>query len=61
MDRVPVDLHNFMMTPRYIGAEDSTDFYRNGKALAEGQIAAWPRFGHDVLLVENGTAALAED
>ncbi len=60
VDRVPVDLHNFMMTPRYIGAEDSADFYRNGEALAEGQIAAWRRFGHDVLLVENGTAALAE-
>jgi len=59
-DRVPVDLHNFMVTPRYIGAEDSPDFYRNGEALAEGQIAAWRRFGHDVLLVENGTAALAE-
>lgn len=60
VDRVPVDLHNFMMTPRYIGAEDSDDFYRSGEALAEGQIAAWRRFGHDVLLVENGTAALAE-
>jgi uroporphyrinogen decarboxylase len=60
VDRVPVDLHNFMMTPRYIGSEDDADFYRNGQALAEGQIAAWRRFGHDVLLVENGTAALAE-
>ena len=59
-DRVPVDLHNFMMTSRFIGAEDSPDFYRDGDALAEGQIAAWRRFGHDVLLVENGTAALAE-
>jgi uroporphyrinogen decarboxylase len=28
--------------------------------MAEGQIKAWKRFGHDVLLVENGTAALAE-
>ena len=60
VDRVPVDLHNFMMTPRFVGAADSQDFYRNGEALAEGQINAWRRFGHDVLLVENGTAALAE-
>jgi uroporphyrinogen decarboxylase len=28
--------------------------------MAEGQIKAWKRFGHDVLIVENGTAALAE-
>ena len=49
-DRVPVDLHNFMMTPRYIGSEGGPDFYRSGEALAEGQIAAWKRFGHDVLL-----------
>jgi uroporphyrinogen decarboxylase len=28
--------------------------------MAEGQIKAWERYGHDVLLVENGTAALAE-
>lgn len=59
-DRVPVDLHNFMMTPKFVGAQDSPEFYRDGTALAEGQIKAWERFGHDVLLVENGTAALAE-
>ena len=28
--------------------------------MAEGQIKAWRRFGHDVLMLENGTAALAE-
>ncbi len=28
--------------------------------MAEGQIAAWREYGHDVLLLENGTAALAE-
>lgn len=59
-DRVPVDLHNFMMTPKFVGAVGSADFYRDGEALAEGQIRAWKRFGHDVLLIENGTAALAE-
>ncbi|MCJ7716073.1 MAG: uroporphyrinogen decarboxylase family protein, partial [Anaerolineales bacterium] len=60
IDRVPVDLHNFMLTPRFMGATDFKDFYRDGEAMAEGQIKAWQRFGHDVLLVENGTAALAE-
>jgi uroporphyrinogen decarboxylase len=59
-DRVPVDLHNFMITARMMGATSYADFFRDGEAMAEGQIKAWRRFGHDVLLVENGTAALAE-
>ncbi len=59
-DRVPVDLHNFLVTARMMGASSYADFFRDGAALAEGQIMAWRRFGHDVLLVENGTAALAE-
>jgi uroporphyrinogen decarboxylase len=59
-DRVPVDLHNFQVTARMMGAVSFADFFRDGEAMAEGQIAAWRRFGHDVLLVENGTAALAE-
>jgi uroporphyrinogen decarboxylase len=59
-DRVPVDLHNFLVTARMMGAASYADFFRDGEAMAEGQIMAWRRFGHDVLLVENGTAALAE-
>jgi uroporphyrinogen decarboxylase len=59
-DRVPVDLHNFMVTARMMAVDNYEDFFRDGEAMAEGQIAAWRRFGHDVLLVENGTAALAE-
>ncbi len=59
-DRVPVDLHNFMVTARLMGAANYADFFRDGEAMAEGQIMAWRRFGHDVILVENGTAALAE-
>jgi MtaA/CmuA family methyltransferase len=59
-DRVPVDLHNFLVTARMMGASSYADFFRDGAALAHGQIMAWRRFGHDVLLVENGTAALAE-
>ncbi len=58
-DRVPVDLHNFMVTARRMGASDFADFFRDGEALAEGQIESWKRFGHDVLIIENGTAALA--
>jgi len=59
-DRVPVDLHNFLVTARMMGVDPYPDFFRDGAAMAEGQIQAWRRFGHDVLLIENGTAALAE-
>ena len=60
VDRVPVDLHNFLVTARLMGTDSYGDFFRDGGAMAEGQIKAWRRYGHDVLLVENGTAALAE-
>jgi uroporphyrinogen decarboxylase len=43
-----------------MGAASFADFFRDGEAMAEGQILAWRRFGHDMLLIENGTAALAE-
>jgi uroporphyrinogen decarboxylase len=59
-DRVPVDLHNFLVTARMMEVDSYADFFRDGEAMAEGQVKAWRRFGHDVLLVENGTAALAE-
>lgn len=59
-DRVPVDLHNFLVTARLMEVTSFADFFKDGAAMAEGQIRAWQRYGHDVLLVENGTAALAE-
>ena len=58
-DRVPVDLHNFMMTIADL-ALLSAKLYQDGQLLGEAQLAAWKRFGHDMLLIENGTAALAE-
>lgn len=58
-DRIPVDLHNFMMTA-YASGRPFPEYFQNGEAMAEGQLKAWREFGHDVLLVENGTAALAE-
>ncbi|NOZ28781.1 MAG: hypothetical protein GXP39_12115 [Chloroflexi bacterium] len=58
-DRVPVDLHNFMMTA-YASGIPFPEFLQDGEAMAEGQIRAWREFGHDMLLIENGTAALAE-
>ena len=58
-DRVPVDLHNFMMTAQASGMP-FPEFFQDGAAMAEWQIRVWREFGHDVLLLENGTAALAE-
>jgi uroporphyrinogen decarboxylase len=58
-DRVPTDLHNFMMTAQASGMP-FPEYFRNGEAMAEGQMNAWREFGHDVLILENGTAALAE-
>ncbi|GMQ93839.1 MAG: uroporphyrinogen decarboxylase family protein [Acidimicrobiia bacterium] len=58
-DRVPVNLHNFMMTAEASGLP-FPEFFQDGEAMAEGQVQAWREYGHDVLLLENGTAALAE-
>jgi len=58
-DRVPVDLHNFLMTVVDVNLLPAK-LFQDGKLLGEAQFAAWKRFGHDMLIVENGTAALAE-
>jgi uroporphyrinogen decarboxylase len=49
-----------MVTARFLDVTDYAEFFRDGEAMAEAQIKAWERYGHDVVLVENGTAALAE-
>jgi uroporphyrinogen decarboxylase len=58
-DRVPTDLHNFLPAAKAAGLKLS-ECLRSGELMAESQILAWRKFGHDMLLVENGTAALAE-
>lgn len=58
-DRVPTDLHNFLMAARMAGMPLS-QCLRSGDLMAESQIAAWRYFRHDILLVENGTTAMAE-
>jgi uroporphyrinogen decarboxylase len=58
-DRVPVDLHDFMVAAQASGAP-FPEYFRDGSAMAEGHIGAWREYGHDVVLVENGTAALAQ-
>ncbi|MEI7845484.1 MAG: uroporphyrinogen decarboxylase family protein [Chloroflexota bacterium] len=58
-DRVPVALHNFIMTAQSSGMP-YPEYFQNGEAMAEGHLKAWREYGHDVLVLENGTAALAE-
>lgn len=58
-DRVPIDLHNFLMAPRMAGIP-LTRCLNSGELMAESQLVAWRHFGHDVLLVENGTTAVAQ-
>ena len=58
-DRVPVSMLDFMVCARAIGMPLS-DFCQNGEAMAEGALASWREYGHDMVLVESGTAALAE-
>ncbi len=58
-DRVPVDLHNFM--PAAHASECSmSEVFRDGELLAEAMLAAWREFGHDMILLENGTACNAQ-
>jgi uroporphyrinogen decarboxylase len=58
-DRVPVDLHNFQMAARVSGLPMSQVF-RDGGLLAEAMLMAWREFGHDMILLENGTGCNAE-
>ncbi|MEA2026290.1 MAG: uroporphyrinogen decarboxylase family protein, partial [Chloroflexota bacterium] len=58
-DRVPVDFHDFMVAAQRSGMP-FPEYFKSGEAMAEGQIAGWREFSHDVVLVENGTAALAQ-
>jgi MtaA/CmuA family methyltransferase len=37
-----------------------SEVFRNGELLAEAMLAAWREFGHDMILLENGTACNAQ-
>ncbi|MCX6067472.1 MAG: uroporphyrinogen decarboxylase family protein [Chloroflexi bacterium] len=58
-DRVPVAMHNFIMTAQASGMP-YPEYFQNGEAMAEGHLKAWREFGQDLLVLENGTAALAQ-
>jgi uroporphyrinogen decarboxylase len=58
-DRVPVDLHNFQPAAKATGIS-MAEVFRSGDLLAEAMLAAWREFGHDMILLENGTACNAQ-
>lgn len=58
-DQVPVALHNFLMAARMAGIPLS-ECLRSGQRMAESHLVAWRRFRHDMILVENGTTAVAQ-
>ncbi|MEF8725456.1 MAG: uroporphyrinogen decarboxylase family protein [Candidatus Bipolaricaulota bacterium] len=58
-DRIPVDLHNFTVAAEGLGRSYS-EIFHSGELMARSQIEQWEKFGHDTLLLENGTAAVAE-
>jgi MtaA/CmuA family methyltransferase len=52
-------MQNFQNTAFLVGMKLS-EFCQSASRMAESQLAAWDRFGYDVLDLENGTAAIAE-
>jgi uroporphyrinogen decarboxylase len=58
-DRVPVLMQNFQNTA-YLAGMTLAEFCRSGARMAEAQLAAWERFGYDIIDLENGTATMAE-
>jgi len=58
-DRVPVDLHNFQPAA-YATGIPMDQVFKDGELLAEAMLEAWKEFGHDMILLENGTACNAQ-
>lgn len=58
-DRVPVDLHNFQPAAAAMGIS-MAEVFQHGELLAEAMLKAWREFGHDMILLENGTACNAQ-
>ncbi len=58
-DRVPVDLHNFQPAA-YATGLPLGEVFQDGGLLAEAMLKAWREFGHDMILLENGTACNAQ-
>ena len=59
VDKVPIDLHNFQMCANISGL-NFDKFFQSGEKMAEAQLELWGKYKHDVIMLENGTAALAQ-
>ena len=59
VDRIPVELHNFLMCARASGIPFS-EFFLNPEQMVHAQIMMQKTYGYDMLLIENGTATLAQ-
>jgi MtaA/CmuA family methyltransferase len=58
-DRVPTSLHNFMMSALASGLP-FPEYLQSGEAMAAGGVKAWREYRHDLVILENGTVALAQ-
>ena len=58
-DRLPICLLSFQNAARFAGMS-VREYCRNGKCMAEAQVAYWEEFRHDIIDLENGVAAMAE-
>ena len=58
-DRVPVDLHNFQPAAKATG-KPLAEVFQDGQLLAQAMLDTWREFGHDMILLENGTACNAQ-
>lgn len=58
-DRIATDLHDFQICAEY-SQETYARFVLDPERMAEMHIIMQQEFGHDLILVENGTASLAE-
>lgn len=59
VDRLPTSLHNFQVCAHDSGLP-FCDFFKDSEAMAQAQYNQWVKFRQDILMVENGTTALAE-
>lgn len=58
-DRVPVCLENFQHAAALAGYT-LRDYCLDGEKMAAAHITAWEKYGHDMIDLENGVAALAQ-
>jgi uroporphyrinogen decarboxylase len=58
-DCVPISLLSFQNAARFAGFSIQ-EYCLSGERMADAQLAYWDEFGHDVIDIENGVAAMAE-